>query len=198
MCIHSNRQTRVPKNTPIRCSCNLSRSCSDPDVPSAWQLSCSSHSQPFLASRWYVCTYICVCEHKFASVLWLMQDQSLTDPITRVCHARVASVWVMGKISSEMLLVSSILDHCGMLLSGKSLCDITHAYTQTHVCLSAHKNMHIYSQTETDLSWYFCICSPVTKSSLFMCWENHLLVLWSRLRLIDCHRSLTSLLYMNR
>lgn len=138
MCIHSNRQTRVAKNTPIRCSCNLSRSCSDPDVPSAWQLSCSSHSQPFLASRWYVCTYICVCEHKFAPVLWLMQDQSLTDPITRVCHARVASVWVMGKISSEMLLVSSILDHCGMLLSGKSLCDITHAYTQTHMCACTH------------------------------------------------------------
>lgn len=94
--VHTFRETHVPKNTPIWCSCNLSCSCSDPDVPSAWQLSCSSHSEPFLASRWYVCTYICVCEHKFAPVLWLMQDQSLTDPITRLCQARVACVWVMG------------------------------------------------------------------------------------------------------
>lgn len=32
------------------------------------------------------CTF--VCESTFAPVLWLMQDQSLSDPITRVWQAR--------------------------------------------------------------------------------------------------------------
>lgn len=89
------------------------------------------------------CTF--VCEYTFAPALWLMQDQSFSDPITRVWQARVVcvcvsvGVCVMERIIYELLLVSSILYHCGMLLSGWVQCYITHTYTYTRARTNTHK-----------------------------------------------------------
>lgn len=116
------------------------------------------------------CTFVCacvrVCERTFAPALWLMQDRSFSDPITGVWQGKVCvsvcrclRVCVMERIIWGLLLVSCILYHCGMLLSGCDLCYITHTYTDTHpqthkVCLDGFVRTYIPLTASTPY------CSP--------------------------------------
>ncbi len=150
---HTRTRTHTHSHTLTRCSCYLM----------AWTTATSeiksSFPVPVIHSHVHqddVCVSVCVggctfvCEFTFAPALWLMPDQSLSDPITRVWQARVVCVClsvrvcVMERIILELPLVSSTLYHCGVLLSGKGLCYITHTCTYTHI----HRQVSAQTHTQ--------------------------------------------------
>lgn len=154
---------RVYTQTNTWCCCYL-MACAKAasDIKSRFSTSCDT--TPGSASRW--CTRACVggylCEHKFATVLWLMQDQSFSDPITRsdMCAcARGVRAW--GVFACVWLCVwwrGSSVNCCK--LAAFSITVASYYLARAHAILLILRHIHVYGHArrtrihKNNFFWY--------------------------------------------
>lgn len=146
--MHTFKHTRAHMHTNTRCSCYLM----------AWTTAASEIKSSFPVPVIHghiqppddMCVTVCVwAVVPLSTHFHLHCDWCRTNPSAiplqgfdkwGVCVCVSVSVCVMERIIWKLLLVSSILYHCGMLLSGQDLCYITHTYTYTRARATTYTN----------------------------------------------------------